>query len=1052
MKNATAGGKGTKRTSPDSTKEVGELRERIRELEETIDAIRSGEVDAIVVEKGDTRQIYTLEGADHPYQILVENIREGVLNVSRSGMILYANTRFADMVKLPLDRLPGTSIFDYICPEYCLEIENAVREIQRGPGRIRVRIRHGSSSLPALISMTPLSNDENTKISVVITDRSFDEEQLRLRAGMLDAVGDAVVAADTDNRIIYWNKAATDMYGWTPEKALGHNLVDLTNPEITANEIQAIGNTLLKGEIWSGEYFVHHRDGRRFPVYANAAPVLDGDGNFIAFIGASHDISEQRKADDDLKRKNEILSQLNEEIVASQEELHQSLEELSVAEKLLRESEEKYRIIFETANEGIWITDAERKTILVNQRMADMLGYTVEEMLTKTPSEFLCSDQEQMRQKTGVDLRSGIPTRREFKFHRKDGSDLWVISSASPVIDSKGCYLRTVSLLTDITERKWAEEALRKSEEEYRELISHAPAAIYEISADGLRFHRVNETMCTILGYTESELMEMNPFDILDDESKVRFRERVRKRLSGDDIDESVAYRIIGRDRRTIWVTLNVRLNNKAGGGTLVVAHDVTDRKRAEEALHEAHMRTSSILESIADTFYSLDNQWRFTTVNPAAEKAPFGRPASELLGRVIWELYPLLVETRIHQYYLNAAKKHTLEHYEALSPLNGLWYEVFMQGREGGVDVYMRDISGRKNAETALRESEERFRLALRNAPVSVAVQDHNLVYQWAYNQQTRRPDEIVGKTDADLFAKEDVAWLLPLKRRILESGQEVHTENWVTSNGRRMYLDLSCEPIRGRDGEISGIGLATVDLTDKKLAEEALRESEERFRLALRNAPVSVAIQDTDLVFQWAYNQRTIQPDEVRGKKDSDIFIPEDAARLIELKRACLQTGREIHEKIWITMNGKRLFLDLYLEPLRDGNGHISGIGIATVDLTEQKLIEEALRYSEDNLLQAQELLEAVTKGTDVIIAVQDTNLRYIFFNRPYKREIKRLTGKDLTIGTSMIELFSGIPEEQRREIDEWSKVLNGETVNQTIAFGSPDSRHRRVYHVLH
>ena len=210
----------------------------------------------------------------------------------------------------------------------------------------------------------------------------------------------------------------------------------------------------------------------------------------------------------------------------------------------------------------------------------------------------------------------------------------------------------------------------------------------------------------------------------------------------------------------------------ETGEGTLVVAHDVTERKRAEKALNDAHARTAAILESVADTFYSLDNQWRFITVNPAAEKAPFRRPSSELLGRVIWDLYPSLVGTRIHRHYLDAAANHSLEHYEAQSPLDKQWYEVFMQGREGGVDVYMRDITGRKQAETSLRESEERFRLALRNAPVSVAVQDCNLVYQWAFNQRTRQPDEIIGKTDADLFAPEDLGWIRDLKCRVLESG----------------------------------------------------------------------------------------------------------------------------------------------------------------------------------------------------------------------------------------------------------------------------------------
>ena len=254
MTKVTAGGKNTKRGRPDPGREIEELRDKVRELEQTLDAIRSGEVDAIIVAKGDAQQIYTLEGADHPYQVLVENIQEGVLTISRAGMILYTNTRFAEMVELPPEDLPGTSVLDYICPEYCLVIDDAMRAIQTRDFKGKARIRHGSSSLPVFITLTAISHDENTTISVVITDRSFDEEQILFQATMLDAVGDAVVALDTTKKIIYWNDAATKTYGWKRNEVLGSNFVELTESTVSQEEIQVITKLLEKGESWSGEY------------------------------------------------------------------------------------------------------------------------------------------------------------------------------------------------------------------------------------------------------------------------------------------------------------------------------------------------------------------------------------------------------------------------------------------------------------------------------------------------------------------------------------------------------------------------------------------------------------------------------------------------------------------------------------------------------------------------------------------------------------------------------------------------------------------------------
>ena len=110
----------------------------------------------------------------------------------------------------------------------------------------------------------------------------------------------------------------------------------------------------------------------------------------------------------------------------------------------------------------------------------------------------------------------------------------------------------------------------------------------------------------------------------------------------------------------------------------------------------------------------------------------------------------------------------------------------------------------------------------------------------------------------------------------------------------------------------------------------------------------------------------------------------------------------------------------------PLFDDDGNLIAIISASHDISEQKAADDKLRQSGEELQRAHDLLEAVTKGTDVIIAVQDTAFRYIFFNQTYANEIKRLTGKDLTFGASMVEMFAGMPEEQKRTMDAWRKVL--------------------------
>jgi PAS domain S-box-containing protein len=272
-------------------------------------------------------------------------------------------------------------------------------------------------------------------------------------------------------------------------------------------------------------------------------------------------------------------------------------------------------------------------------------------------------------------------------------------------------------------------DALRASEERAQDLIKHAPAAIYEVDFFDERFISVNDIACQWTGYTEEELLSMSPLDLTDEESRIKFQERIERKLSGESIDEAVEYRIVAKDGRKIILAVHVGAFTCRDGrpeSVLVVAHDITERL----------------------------------------------------------------------------------------------------------------------NMENALRQSEERFRLALKNAPVTVAAQDKDLRFIWAYNQRTVRPADVLGKTDADLFPPDYATRLIALKRQVLETGAAVSEQLWVESGNRPIYLDLYLEPIRNESGEIAGVGIATVDLTERKLAEDAVYASEEKFSTVFHSSPDAISV----------------------------------------------------------------------------------------------------------------------------------------------------------------------------------------------------------------
>jgi PAS domain S-box-containing protein len=369
------------------------------------------------------------------------------------------------------------------------------------------------------------------------------------------------------------------------------------------------------------------------------------------------------------------------------------------AEETLRASEERFRTLSDNAQDSIARFDRNGRYVYVNPFISRALGLPAHAIVGKTSEE--------LGRNAGVDkwevrLAEVFDSGQSLRFDRRSVDGRWYDANLIP--EFRGDQVETVLVISrDITDRKRAEEALRKSEDLLSFSLTTARTGAWDLD---LVDHTARRSLQhdQIFGYQEplpQWTYEMLIEHVIPEDRETvdgQFREAIAKQG-----DWSFECRILRRDGSTRWIWAAGRHRADESGQLRHMAgiiQDITLRKQAEAALIEAHTRTSAILTNIADAFYSLDDQWRFVAVNPAAERAPFGRPASELVGKVIWDVFPKIPGTHIHQHYLDAVANQSHKPYEARSPLNGRWYEVFMFPRAGGLDVYMRDIDERKRLE----------------------------------------------------------------------------------------------------------------------------------------------------------------------------------------------------------------------------------------------------------------------------------------------------------------------------------------------------------------
>lgn len=304
------------------SQELHLLREELREAKETLNAIRSGAADALVVSRNGKEVVYMLENADKPFRIFLEQMLEGAVTVDQTGLVVYANRRFADFVGAPLESVTGSSFHDYVCTADQALVNGFLRNDSGHGEKIEVSLRVGHQLVPVFLTASPFHVDESKRgkfLCIVVTD--LTPQRKVEAAAAVDREWknryEAVVRAS--GHLLYdWDPQTNEViFGGDAERIVGYALSELTGclahweqlihpddlPAFRA-ECERVVSTRRPFKL---EYRVRHRNGAELFFQDNGYPLINAEGKISSVVGFRMDITARKRDEEKIREMNNEL-------------------------------------------------------------------------------------------------------------------------------------------------------------------------------------------------------------------------------------------------------------------------------------------------------------------------------------------------------------------------------------------------------------------------------------------------------------------------------------------------------------------------------------------------------------------------------------------------------------------------------------------------------------------------------------------------------------------------------------------------------------------------
>ncbi|MGD9634651.1 MAG: PAS domain S-box protein [Pirellulales bacterium] len=691
-------------------------------------------------------------------------------------------------------------------------------------------------------------------------------------------------------------------------------------------------------------------------------------------------------------------------------------------EAVLEASEARLRIFADHVTDGLFLQDAETRVVDVNRRGCETLGYTRDELIGMTPANFDTAITEEEIKSYSARLAAGESIAFDSRHCRKDGVEYPVEIRVSPVWI--GGKLHTLALVCDITERKRAEERLRQSEERLELALIASRMGVWEWDMQS------DETFWSpecydIYGEKNFDGRGASFTKMIHPEDLDPLGEVIQKALDSETFSQW-EFRFTPSDGRTRWIANWAMVRRDASGKPIKLlgtARDITEQKRAEDALRQSTLLLENIVENIPLAVFVKDpkDEFRIRLWNKAAESI-FGIPREEMIGRNSADYWPKHMADSylaIDEKVMREGRMQVVEEEQSTTREGGAitvhTRKLPLCDRDGKPTLLLaicEDISARKRSAEALKEAQHRLAFTLRGADVGLwdwDLKTNEVIFSEEWKSQLGYHGDEIRNINLEWESRvhpED----LPIAQQnvenaVLKRTPEYRSEfrmrhkdgswRWILSRGSLI------DDAQGRPARLMGIH---IDITERKRAEEALQASESRYRTFVDHATDALFLQDQEGRVVDVNEQACVSlgytRDELIGKMPYE-FDPDVTPEYVAETVKRLDAGEVLaFDSRHQGKDGSTFPVEIRLRPFWVNNQRFH---VALVrDITERKRNEETLRESESRL---RTLLENLDK---VAVQAYEPDGTITFWNRA--SELFYGYTADQALGRDLIELLHG------------------------------------------